>query len=93
MHNSMQPPKSLRIQWDESNLSQNEKIKAELNTTKIEEPKTPFHSPPQGEFDVDGEITGNCCCLIHELEPEEGFEHRESSTDVNIKGGGMKCVD
>jgi hypothetical protein len=30
------------IVWDESNLAENELIKAELNPTKITEPKTPY---------------------------------------------------
>lgn len=34
-----------RAVWNETNLAQNEQIKAELNTTKIDEPKTPYHPP------------------------------------------------
>jgi hypothetical protein len=34
-----------RAVWDEANLQVNEHIKSELNTTKIDEPKTPFHAP------------------------------------------------
>lgn len=33
--------------WDEANLETNEKIKAELNPTKIDEPKTPYHAPQE----------------------------------------------
>lgn len=33
------------IVWDESNLEENERIKATLNPIKITEPKTPFHGP------------------------------------------------
>lgn len=40
-----------RAVWNESNLDQNEVIKAELNTTKIDEPKTPYHGPLQDEDD------------------------------------------
>lgn len=31
--------------WDEQNLAENEKIKAELAPVKITEPKTPYHQP------------------------------------------------
>lgn len=31
------------VQWDEQNLEENERIKQELNPTKIDEPKTPYH--------------------------------------------------
>lgn len=31
------------VQWDEHNLEENERIKLELNPTKIDEPKTPYH--------------------------------------------------
>ena len=34
-----------RAVWNEVNLAENEQIKAELNTTKIDEPKTPYHAP------------------------------------------------
>ena len=34
-----------RAVWNEANLEENEQIKAELNTTKIDEPKTPYHAP------------------------------------------------
>eukprot|EP01025_Chloroclados_australasicus_P050645 TRINITY_DN5847_c1_g1_i1.p2 TRINITY_DN5847_c1_g1~~TRINITY_DN5847_c1_g1_i1.p2 ORF type:complete len:183 (-),score=44.02 TRINITY_DN5847_c1_g1_i1:278-826(-) len=34
-----------RAGWDEDNLEKNEVIKAELNPTKIDEPKTPYHAP------------------------------------------------
>ncbi|GMH39015.1 hypothetical protein BSKO_06913 [Bryopsis sp. KO-2023] len=54
MGDSERSTKRLRIRWDEGNLSENERIKAELNPRKIEEPKTPFHSPPREEdFDMD----------------------------------------
>ncbi|EIE25937.1 hypothetical protein COCSUDRAFT_64907 [Coccomyxa subellipsoidea C-169] len=41
---------SKSIHWDEANLEENEKIKAELMPTKINEPKTPYHAP-LGESD------------------------------------------
>mmetsp|Transcript_7247 Transcript_7247/g.14511 ORF Transcript_7247/g.14511 Transcript_7247/m.14511 type:complete len:152 (+) Transcript_7247:60-515(+) len=31
------------VKWDESNLEENERIKRELNPTKIDEPKTPYY--------------------------------------------------
>ena len=31
------------IRWNESNLAENEQIKAELAPRKIDEPKTPYH--------------------------------------------------
>ena len=34
-----------RANFDEANLAENERIKAELNPTKIDEPKTPYHPP------------------------------------------------
>ena len=34
-----------RAMWDEGNLAANEVVKAELNPTKIDEPKTPYHAP------------------------------------------------
>ena len=36
-----------------ANLEENEKIKAELAPTKINEPKTPFHAPYSEDEDVD----------------------------------------
>ena len=43
-----------RVRWDEENLQQNEAIKAALNATKIDEPKTPYHPPlGAGAFDCD----------------------------------------
>lgn len=37
------------IQWDEANLEENVKIKAEINPRKINEPKTPYHGPMEEE--------------------------------------------
>lgn len=39
-----------------ANLEENEKIKAELAPTKINEPKTPFHAPFGEEEDADEDI-------------------------------------
>ncbi|KAK9809187.1 hypothetical protein WJX72_011015 [[Myrmecia] bisecta] len=39
------------IHWDEANLEENDKIKAELKPTKINEPKTPYHGPSLSEDD------------------------------------------
>ena len=36
-----------------ANLEENDKIKAELNPTKISEPKTPYHGPMDSEEDLD----------------------------------------
>ena len=33
------------VRWDETNLHENELIKAELQPIKISEPKTPYHGP------------------------------------------------
>ena len=38
---------------DEANLSENEKIKKELNPTKISEPKTPYLSPMETDEELD----------------------------------------
>jgi hypothetical protein len=41
-----------------ANLEENEKIKAELAPTKINEPKTPFHAPYSEEDELDlGEVS------------------------------------
>lgn len=37
------------LKWDETNLEQNERIKAELPPVKITEPKTPYHAPLEGD--------------------------------------------
>lgn len=39
------------VQWDEQNLEENERIKLELNPTKIDEPKTPYHRNEEDEDD------------------------------------------
>lgn len=39
-----------RAVWNEVNLAENEQIKAELNTTKIDEPKTPYHAAIETEM-------------------------------------------
>ena len=39
-----------------ANLEENEKVKAELAPTKINEPKTPFHAPFSEEEDVDADV-------------------------------------
>ncbi|BDA44181.1 hypothetical protein COCOBI_05-3650 [Coccomyxa sp. Obi] len=44
---------SKSIHWDEANLEENEKIKAELMPTKINEPKTPYHAPLGEEDELD----------------------------------------
>ena len=53
------------VVWDETNLAENERIKAELNPTKINEPKTPYHSPLDTDDDHDaGEsATRNLICM------------------------------
>lgn len=50
--------KRVKIRWDEGNLSENERIKAELDPVRIEEPKTPYHSPPRDEEDFDDLVEG-----------------------------------
>lgn len=37
--------KRVAVHFDETNLAENEIIKASLNTTKIDEPKTPYVHP------------------------------------------------
>ena len=40
-----------KVKWDEANLEENETIKAAINPTKIDEPKTPYHRPMSDEDD------------------------------------------
>ena len=40
-----------KVKWDERNLEENEAIKADINPTKIDEPKTPYHRPLSDEGD------------------------------------------
>lgn len=56
--NSMKRQRSDKggIRWDESNLAENEQIKAELAPRKIDEPKTPYH----GRIDL-AEEGGEAC--------------------------------
>eukprot|EP01024_Parvocaulis_polyphysoides_P014680 TRINITY_DN1612_c1_g1_i1.p2 TRINITY_DN1612_c1_g1~~TRINITY_DN1612_c1_g1_i1.p2 ORF type:complete len:124 (+),score=22.90 TRINITY_DN1612_c1_g1_i1:86-457(+) len=42
-----------KIQWDEQNLEENEEVKKQLNTTKIDEPKTPYHRPSSITDEID----------------------------------------
>ena len=46
------------IRWNESNLAENEQIKAELAPRKIDEPKTPYH----GRIDPAEEGGQACIC-------------------------------
>eukprot|EP01026_Neomeris_dumetosa_P042769 TRINITY_DN3569_c0_g1_i1.p2 TRINITY_DN3569_c0_g1~~TRINITY_DN3569_c0_g1_i1.p2 ORF type:complete len:137 (-),score=24.36 TRINITY_DN3569_c0_g1_i1:341-751(-) len=48
-----QSQKRNKLHWDEQNLEENEIIKKELNTTKIDEPKTPFHRPSSIADEID----------------------------------------
>ncbi|KAI8112179.1 hypothetical protein M9434_003503 [Picochlorum sp. BPE23] len=43
------------VKWDESNLEENERIKRELNPTKIDEPKTPYYQSACEEETDDGD--------------------------------------
>ena len=55
-----------RVRWDEANLSENERVKKEINATAIEEPKTPYHSPCASQTDLRGGqimTTGNVLIL------------------------------
>ncbi len=47
-----------KVKWDEANLEENEAIKAEINPTKIDEPKTPYHRPLSDDGDdlLDGTL-------------------------------------
>ncbi len=40
-----------KVKWDEANLEENETIKAAINPTKIDEPKTPYHRPMSDDED------------------------------------------
>jgi hypothetical protein len=45
-----------KAQWNEENLQENDIIKASMTFTKIEEPKTPYHSHLEVSDDVQDEI-------------------------------------
>ena len=60
-----------------ANLEENEKIKAELAPTKINEPKTPFHAPYSEDEDVD-----------IALDPEEG----RHALDLTQHGHPLNCT-
>ncbi len=52
-----------KVKWDEANLEENEAIKAEINPTKIDEPKTPYHRPLSDDGDdlLDGTPAPHAC--------------------------------
>ena len=54
--------------WDEGNLARNEDIKAELNPTKIDEPKTPYHAP------VDPDVGAHCRAVVRRQERSLNFQ-------------------
>lgn len=59
--------KPVKITWDENNLTENERIKAELNPAPIDEPKTPYHAPLTEEPDDEDTSGGaglNACLLL-----------------------------
>jgi hypothetical protein len=45
--------KGMKLQWDEANLEENEKIKEELNPIPITEPKTPYRRTMEPDSDDD----------------------------------------
>lgn len=56
-----------RARWNEDNLEANELIKTELNPSKIDEPKTPYHSPLDidvGNIALNGWNCGVCIALL-----------------------------
>lgn len=55
--------KSKHFQWDEDNLKENDDIKSSMVFTKIDEPKTPYHTPKEYTED-----------RIHEIESLSSLE-------------------
>lgn len=53
MKRSVGGDKRSGVRWDEANLVENEKVKAELNPKKITEPKTPYLSPASSDAELD----------------------------------------
>lgn len=78
---SMKRPGSARkaghVLWNEHNLEENEKIKAQLSTVKINEPKTPYHGPAVEEDELDGEMKP----LTLDDSPEPSTSHGPSVSE------------
>ena len=68
------------ITWDEDNLAENERIKAELNPQKINEPKTPWQELlPDDDIDLPA------------LDLDGGGTCREKTPQGGSSGMGVGC--
>lgn len=54
-HKKEKKKNAKRFRWDEENLEENERLKAEMNIPKIPDPKTPWMSPSHSDHDTDPE--------------------------------------
>jgi hypothetical protein len=71
----------LTFHRDEDNLEENERIKKELNPTKINEPKTPFHLSPMNtddEFDQAMEVEQGAMMLSLEDNKDNNYSGIEA---------------
>lgn len=78
--------KPSHVVWDEHNLQENDKIKAQLSTVKIDEPKTPYHGPVHDD-DLDGDMKP---LTLDDTEPAS-TSHVAKEQDSHSNEGGMSA--